>query len=59
MGGDDPVGLRATNTSAEPDRVVPRRGTDAEIRDDRLTATLPAASWTALTLRPTTSRGTR
>jgi alpha-N-arabinofuranosidase len=59
MGGDDPVGLRATNTSAQPDRVVPRHGTDAQIRDDCLTATLPAASWSALTLRPTTSKGTR
>jgi alpha-N-arabinofuranosidase len=52
LGGDD---LRATNTSANPDRVRPRRGDDAHVRDRRLATTLPPASWTALRLRPTTA----
>ncbi len=56
LGGED---LRATNTKAHPDRVVPRAGSGAVVRDRCLTATLPPASWTALTLRPTTARGTR
>jgi alpha-N-arabinofuranosidase len=61
MGGGGPDGLRVTNTSANPDRVVPRPGTGARVLDDRLTTTLPAASWTALTLRPTitTTGGSR
>jgi alpha-N-arabinofuranosidase len=58
MGGERGA-MRATNTSTAPDQVVPRRGTDARVRDDCLTATLPAASWTALTLRPTTPGGNR
>jgi alpha-N-arabinofuranosidase len=56
LGGED---LRATNTKEHPDRVVPRTGDGASVRDRCLTATLPPASWTALTLRPTTARGTR
>ncbi len=56
MGGDD---LRATNTAGAPDRVVPRRGDDAHVRDRCLALTLPPASWTALLMRPTTSGATR
>lgn len=47
LGGDD---LSATNTAAHPDRVTPRRGDGAAVRDRCLTATLPPASWTALRL---------
>jgi alpha-N-arabinofuranosidase len=55
LGGDE---LRVANTKDSPDRVRPRPGTDAQIRDHLLSLTLPPASWTALTLHPT-SRGTR
>jgi alpha-N-arabinofuranosidase len=46
---DDPY---RTNTRAEPDRVVPRPGSGAEVRDGRLTVGLPAVSWSAVRLQP-------
>jgi len=42
--------IRATNTADRPDRVRPRRPDDARLDGDRLTLSLPAVSWTALTL---------
>ncbi|WP_231946515.1 arabinosylfuranosidase ArfA [Auraticoccus monumenti] len=39
----------ATNTAAQPERVVPRPG-DATLDDGRLTASLPAVSWHCLRL---------
>jgi alpha-N-arabinofuranosidase len=41
----------ATNTRAEPDRVVPRAVTGAAVTDGRLTAELPPLSWNTLRLR--------
>ena len=49
---DDPY---AASTRDAPDRVRPRRGTDAQVRDRRLTVELPAASWSALRLQPVTA----
>ena len=49
---DDP---HAASTRDAPDRVRPRRGTDAQVRDRRLTVELPAASWSALRLQPVTA----
>lgn len=37
--------LRATNTLAAPDRVVPREGVGAAVADGRLTANLAPLSW--------------
>jgi alpha-N-arabinofuranosidase len=45
---DDDV--RATNSAAAPDRVRPREDLTAEIDGDHLTVSLPAVSWTALTV---------
>jgi alpha-N-arabinofuranosidase len=42
--------LTASNTSAQPDRVVPAKGTGAHVRDGELTAELPPRSWTVLRL---------
>jgi alpha-N-arabinofuranosidase len=49
LGGED---LRTTNTREAPDRVVPRAGTGASLRDDHLVVELPPASWSVLRLRP-------
>ena len=43
--------LKVTNTSAEPERVRPRDLPGVEVRGDRITATLPKASWTVIHLR--------
>lgn len=42
--------LKATNTFDEPDKVVPTAGEGADISDNILTITLPAYSWTMLTV---------
>jgi alpha-N-arabinofuranosidase len=47
LGGDD---LRATNTEARPDRVVPRELPSGRVEDGRLTVSLPPASWNVLEL---------
>ncbi len=44
--------LQARNTAEHPDRVVPRRGTDARLDDGQLTVGLPPASWNVLRLSP-------
>jgi len=44
--------LHATNSAAEPDRVVPHTTEDASVRDGSLAATLPPVSWTAIRLAP-------
>ncbi|WP_327003859.1 alpha-N-arabinofuranosidase [Dactylosporangium sp. NBC_01737] len=42
--------LSATNTAADPDRVVPHPAGDVSMADGVLHATLPAVSWTAIRL---------
>jgi alpha-N-arabinofuranosidase len=42
--------VRAGNTAADPDRVRPRDETSAELDGGRLTVSLPATSWTVLTV---------
>ena len=42
--------LKATNTAARPDNVVPRANGDAAVDGGRLTASLPAASWNVIRL---------
>jgi alpha-L-arabinofuranosidase len=42
--------VRATNTAAAPDQVRPRTEDSAELDGGRLTVSLPATSWTALTV---------
>lgn len=44
--------LRATNTLAAPDTVVPRSGTGAVVAEGRLTARLPPLSWQMIRLSP-------
>jgi alpha-N-arabinofuranosidase len=44
--------LRATNTSAQPDRVTPTELAGVRVDGSRLSATLPRVSWSAITLRP-------
>jgi alpha-N-arabinofuranosidase len=51
LAGDDPY---LTNTRTEPDRVVPRQGTGAEVRDGCLRVELPPVSWSAVRLEPVT-----
>jgi alpha-N-arabinofuranosidase len=52
---DDDV--RATNSAAQPDRVRPRTNRTAELDGGRITLSLPAVSWTALTVScPATAR---
>jgi alpha-L-arabinofuranosidase len=46
--GDDP---HAVNTPDQPDRVHPTPAGGAEVRDGRLTATLPRLSWNVIRLR--------
>jgi alpha-N-arabinofuranosidase len=41
-----------TNTRTEPERVVPRQGVAAEVRDGRLSAQLPPVSWSAIRIQP-------
>ena len=51
---------RATNTRDQPDRVTPRRGSGAEVRDRRLCVELPPLSWQAIRLQPNvTPKGPR
>jgi alpha-L-arabinofuranosidase len=47
LSGDD---VRATNTAAQPDRIQPSTTRTATLDGERLTVSLPAVSWTALTL---------
>ena len=49
LGGED---LRATNSAAQPDRVVPRPGQGSAVDGDVLTVPLPPVSWTVLRLSP-------
>ena len=49
LGGEE---LRATNSAAEPDRVVPRPGRNSTVDGDVLTVPLPPVSWTVLRLAP-------
>ena len=42
--------LTATNTAADPDRVVPRPTGHVEVTDGVLRATLPPVSWSAIRL---------
>lgn len=44
--------LSATNTEADPDRVVPREADGAQFERGVLAATLPAFSWNVLRLEP-------
>jgi alpha-N-arabinofuranosidase len=44
----------ATNSADSPDRVRPRTGTGADLRDSTLCVELPPASWSALRLQPLT-----
>jgi alpha-L-arabinofuranosidase len=44
--------VRRRNTATAPDRVVPRPGADARTTPGCLQVTLPAASWSVLTLHP-------
>jgi alpha-N-arabinofuranosidase len=45
---------RATNTDADPERVVPRQGTITSLERRRLTVELPPRSWSTVTLRSST-----
>lgn len=47
---DDDAG--ASNTEAAPDRVVPRSGSGASVRDRHLHCLLPPLSWTVIQLEP-------
>ena len=47
LADDDP---EAANTAEEPDRVTPRTGAGAQVRDGALHAQLPARSWNVLRL---------
>ena len=40
----------ATNSATQPDRVTPQPLESAQLADGKLTITLPAISWTALSL---------
>ena len=42
--------IRATNTADQPDRVQPRIGRSASTESGQLTVSVPAVSWTALTV---------
>jgi alpha-N-arabinofuranosidase len=42
--------LKATNTQAKPNNVVPQPNGDARLVDGRLSATLPKASWNVIRL---------
>jgi len=48
--------IHAANTLADPLRVQPAANTSVELDDGRLLITLPAVSWTALTLNAVTGR---
>ena len=45
--------LTATNTAREPDRVVPRAGSDARVEAAAARVLLPPVSWSAVRLSPT------
>ena len=45
--------LTATNTAQEPDRVVPRAGSDARVEAAAARVLLPPVSWSAVRLSPT------
>jgi alpha-N-arabinofuranosidase len=47
MADDDRL---AVNSAAQPDRVVPQANDTVKLEDGQLTVTLPAVSWTALSL---------
>ena len=42
--------IRASNTAAEPDRVVPKRAGGATVDGDRLSVLLPPRSWNVVRL---------
>jgi alpha-N-arabinofuranosidase len=42
--------LQAVNTLSEPLAVAPKKGSDAEVKDERLTAKLPPYSYQMLRL---------
>jgi alpha-N-arabinofuranosidase len=42
----------ATNTAANPDRVIPTRQPDAKVTDGRLSVQLPPLSWNMLRVTP-------
>jgi alpha-N-arabinofuranosidase len=44
--------VHASNTAANPDRVVPSPGTGAALEAGRLTVSLPARSWNVIRLSP-------
>ncbi|MDT4914954.1 MAG: alpha-L-arabinofuranosidase [Pseudonocardiales bacterium] len=48
--------IRATNSAADPNRVRPRADDSAQLDGGRLTVSLPATSWTALTVSCTASQ---
>ena len=48
--------IHAANTLADPLRVAPADNTSVTVDDGRLQITLPAVSWTALTLNPCASQ---
>jgi alpha-N-arabinofuranosidase len=50
MNDEDPD---ATNSAAEPDRVVPSRLAEVKVTDGYATAVLPPLSWNMIRLRPT------
>lgn len=49
--------LRATNTAARPDRVVPARRSGAAVTLDRLSVELPARSWNVIRLAGVAATG--
>ena len=54
LADDDPY---ARNSTAAPDRVIPRRVTPAPVDAGRVSVSLPAASWTMLRLAPNDPSG--
>jgi alpha-N-arabinofuranosidase len=50
LADDDPD---ATNSTAQPDRVTPKRLADPKVVDGRLEVSLPALSWNMIRLRTT------
>ena len=53
--------LTATNTAEQPDRVVPRAGSDVRVEAASARVLLPPVSWSAVRLSPTArlSKGAR
>ena len=50
--------IRASNTAAHPDRIVPRPGVGATVAGNRLTVELPAYSWNVVRLSGHALQGT-